>query len=154
MTNLQRASPGGPPITTESREQGRIVLAVDPGRHKCGVAVVSPAGVIARAVVPPGDLPRLLREWVRAHAVTEIVVGDRTGASEVVAAAGPLGLPVRRVDEVGTTQRARARYFAEHPPRGWRRLLPLGLLTPPEPYDDYAAVLIAEAYLRHEHPGT
>lgn len=126
----------------------RVVLAVDPGRQKCGVAVVSADGVQARAIAPPDALPGLLREWIRRHAVTEIVVGDRTGASPVVEAAMALGLPVRRVDEAGTTLRARARYFADHPPRGWRRLLPLGLQTPPEPYDDYAAVLLAEARLR------
>jgi hypothetical protein len=114
------------------------------------VAVVSADGVRARAIVPPDALATLLREWVGRHAVTEIVVGDRTGATAVVEAAAALGLPVERVDEAGTTLRARARYFADHPPRGWRRLLPLGLQTPPEPYDDYAAVLLAEARL-HGH---
>lgn len=112
------------------------------------MAVVSAAGVQARAIVSPDALAALLREWVGRHAVTEIVVGDRTGAAAVVEAARALGLPVERVDEAGTTLRARARYFADHPRRGWRRLLPLGLQTPPEPYDDYAAVLLAEARLR------
>ncbi|MDR7422344.1 MAG: hypothetical protein QN159_07720 [Armatimonadota bacterium] len=121
---------------------------MDPGHRKCGVAVVSAAGVQARAIVSPDALAALLREWVGRHAVTEIVVGDRTGAAAVVEAARALGLPVERVDEAGTTLRARARYFADHPRRGWRRLLPLGLQTPPEPYDDYAAVLLAEARLR------
>jgi hypothetical protein len=56
-------------------------------------------------------------------------------------------VPLRAVDEHGTTLRARARYFTDHPPRGWRRLIPRSLQTPPEPYDDYVAVLLAEAAL-------
>jgi hypothetical protein len=59
----------------------------------------------------------------------------------------PLGVPVHIIDETDTTYRARALYFAEHPPRGWRRLLPLGLQVPPGPIDDYAAMLIARRYL-------
>jgi hypothetical protein len=56
------------------------------------------------------------------------------------------------IEEAGTTLAARARYFKEHPRRGWRRLLPLGLQTPPEPYDDYVAVLLAEAALGSRPP--
>jgi hypothetical protein len=51
------------------------------------------------------------------------------------------------VDERETTLRARALYFADHPPRGWRRLIPLGLQLPPRPIDDYAAILIARRFL-------
>ncbi|HKM17981.1 MAG TPA: pre-16S rRNA-processing nuclease YqgF, partial [Limnochordia bacterium] len=34
-----------------------------------------------------------------------------------------------------------------HPPRGWRRLLPVSLQTPPVPIDDYVAVILAQRYL-------
>ncbi len=136
----------GRPATPEAA--ARVVLAIDPGRQKCGVAVCAPGRVLARAVVATGDLVALVRDWIDRHAVTEVVVGDRTGAAEVVRAlAGVLRVPHRLVDEAGTTLRARARYFDEHPPRGWRRLLPRSLQTPSEPYDDYVAVLLAEAAL-------
>jgi hypothetical protein len=51
------------------------------------------------------------------------------------------------VPERDTTRRARERYFADHPPRGWRRLIPLSLQTPSVPIDDYAAWIIAEQFL-------
>lgn len=122
-----------------------VVLAVDPGRDKCGVAVCEPGLVRERAIVAPARLASLAHEWQHRHGVVEIVVGDRTGSGEVVRLlAGKVSVPVRLVDESGTTLRARARYFAEHPPRGWRRLVPKGLQTPPEPYDDYAAIVIAQ----------
>ncbi|HEY9179775.1 MAG TPA: hypothetical protein VIO32_03585, partial [Candidatus Baltobacteraceae bacterium] len=58
-----------------------------------------------------------------------------------------LDVPVHVIDEHNTTYRARALYFADHPPRGWRRLLPLGLQLPPAAIDDYAAMLIARRYI-------
>ncbi|MGH2373450.1 MAG: hypothetical protein ACRDIC_08250 [bacterium] len=126
----------------------RVVLAIDPGRDKCGVAVAEAGGVRDRAVVAPEALPDLVRAWHRRYGVTDIVIGNRTASGEVAQMLrGIVPLPVRAVDEAGTTLRARARYFDEHPPQGWRRLIPRGLLTPPEPYDDYAAALLAEAAL-------
>jgi hypothetical protein len=125
-----------------------VVLAIDPGRSKCGVAVCSTHGVLARAIIAVHALPGLVTEWQSRFGVTEIVVGDRTGspaAAEMVK--GVAAVPVRSVNEAGTTLAARARYFREHPPQGWRRLLPRGMQTPPEPYDDYVAVLLAEAVL-------
>jgi len=57
------------------------------------------------------------------------------------------GLPIELVDERETTLLARARFFVDHPPRGWRRLVPRGMLLPDRPIDDYAALLIAQRYL-------
>jgi len=129
-------------------DQPSVVLAIDPGRSKCGVAVCAPGEVRARAIVAPQALPALVRDWQDRHRVTLIVVGNRTGSAEVIAGLrDAVAVPLRTVEEAGTTLRARTRYFAEHPPRGWRRLIPLGLQTPPEPYDDYVAVLLAEAAL-------
>jgi hypothetical protein len=125
----------------------RVVLAIDPGRSKAGAAVCAPGAVLARIVVPPDALSGLVQDWLIRYGVTEIIVGNRTGSDATVAALGVDGVPIRRVEEAGTTLRARARYFAEHPPRGLRRLLPLSLQTPPEAYDDYVAVLLAEAEL-------
>ena len=64
------------------------------------------------------------------------------------AAVRAAGLPFALVDERETTLQARARFFIDHPPRGWRRLMPRGMLLPDRPIDDYAALLIAERYLR------
>lgn len=123
------------------------VLAVDPGREKCGVAVCAPEGVVARKVVPLPELHPLVRRWVDTYQVQIVLVGDQTGSKHVFDLLIGLPVPVRAARERDTTLRARRRYFREHPPRGWRRLLPLSLQLPPEPYDDYAAVVLAEAYL-------
>jgi RNase H-fold protein (predicted Holliday junction resolvase) len=126
----------------------RTVLAIDPGRSKCGVAVCRSNRVLAHQVVLLEALAGYVRDCRGTYGVTEVVVGDRTGADAVERLlADVIAEPLRRVDEAGTTLRARERYFKDHPPRGWRRLIPRGMLTPPEPYDDYAAILMAEAAL-------
>jgi len=56
-------------------------------------------------------------------------------------------IPVLSAPERNTSLRAREVYFREYPPRGWRRLIPRGLLLPPRPIDDYAAFLIAIDWL-------
>ena len=76
-----------------------------------------------------------------------MALGRGTNAAVVGAVLDRLGLPYTLVDEYETTLRARARYFADHPPRGWKRLVPRGMLLPERPVDDYAALLIAERYL-------
>ncbi len=124
------------------------VLAVDPGREKCGAAVCEPGAVLARRIVRPEDLAAVARQWVAVFNVDRIIVGNRTGSRAVHEVLEDLRVPVEAVEEQGTTLAARARYFRDHPPRWWRRLLPLSLQVPPEPYDDYAAIVMAEAYLR------
>lgn len=124
-----------------------VVLAVDPGRGKCGIAVCSEERVLHREVAAREDLEGRLRELVTRYGVEVVVVGDQTGAQEVTALAERLGRPVVQVSEQGTTLLARARYLRDHPPRGWRRLLPPFLRVPDRPYDDYVAVLLAERFL-------
>ncbi len=121
-----------------------LILALDPGRDKCGLALGDGARVVARAVVPRARLAEVVREWAGRFAVTRVIVGDRTGAAEVrrlLEQALPQ-VPVSLVPEEGSTLLARRLYFRDHPPRGWRRLVPLSLQVPPEPYDDYAAEVL------------
>jgi RNase H-fold protein (predicted Holliday junction resolvase) len=127
----------------------RVILAVDPGREKCGLAVLSGPRVLTRRVVATGDLPAVAARLAREFGVNTVALGDRTASVQVrLLLAGALPpMPIVVIDEAGTTEAARGRYFAEHPPRGWKRLLPLGMLVPPEPYDDYVAILLAERFL-------
>lgn len=124
------------------------ILAIDPGREKCGVAVMDGTTVLARAVVPVRQLIELITDWSTRYGVRQILVGDRTGSKEIVRliATALRDVPLTLVAETGTTLDARKRYFRDHPPRGWRRLLPMTLQVPSRPYDDYAAVVLAERF--------
>jgi RNase H-fold protein (predicted Holliday junction resolvase) len=124
------------------------VLAIDPGSSKCGIAVVSKIkGVLARTIVPLDALSDTVTLFKARFSPEAVIVGKGTGAFGVLQTLKSLDISVYTVDEKQTTEKARARYFADYPPTGWRRLIPKGLLVPPEPYDDYAAVLIAESFL-------
>ncbi|HEU4754030.1 MAG TPA: hypothetical protein VFU47_13050 [Armatimonadota bacterium] len=141
---LSKAPPADP-----ARRPAVRVLAIDPGTDKCGLAVVdSRDGVLARGVVPASTIGAVARAWADAHRPSILVVGKGTALRRIRGALSEIPLPLEIFPETNTTLRARARYFQEHPPRGWRRLLPVTLQTPPIPVDDYAAVLIAEDYLR------
>ena len=128
------------------------LLAIDPGRAKCGLAVVSgpqPVQSLARAVV---ETERLTVEVAalrrRFPQITRLIIGDGTGSATLrraLAAALP-DLPPEVVPEHGTSALARVRFIAENPAPGWRRILPPGLRAPEQPYDDYVALLLAETY--------
>jgi len=130
------------------------VIAVDPGRDKCGVAVVGrQGGVLCKSVVAAGRMAAVVAELAMRHTVDTVVLGDRTGRKDAMAALaairpGGRELTIRLVDEHRSTDEARARYWRDHPPRGLARLVPVTLRVPPVPVDDYVAVIIAERYFR------
>ncbi|GAC1304372.1 MAG: Holliday junction resolvase RuvX [Vulcanimicrobiaceae bacterium] len=130
------------------------VLGIDPGTRKCGYAVVAAPGItpIALGIVPTAELGATVRELVIRFGPRAIALGGGTHATAVGLQLAGLGIPVELVDERATTLLARQRYFVANPPRGWRRLVPRGMLVPPQPIDDYAAVLIAERLMERSAP--
>lgn len=130
------------------------VVAIDPGRDKCGLAAVAADGtVLARAIIPTPEIGPAAAALAGEHNASAIILGERTGAREVRAAVeAAAALPVHEVDEHMTTLLARRRYWRESPPRGLWRLVPEGLRVPPEPIDDWAAVILAERYLGLAEP--
>jgi RNase H-fold protein (predicted Holliday junction resolvase) len=127
------------------------VLSVDPGTGKVGYAVLERDGtVLTQGIEPVGTLAARLEAIRAEHEPESIAVGRGTNSSAVIRSLGSLGLPVREVDEYETTRFARGLYFADHPPAGWRRLVPVSMQVPPRPVDDYAAILIGRRYLDEE----
>jgi len=132
-----------------------VILGIDPGTRKCGYALVRARGV------PPDELgivatdafAEKVRDLVRRFAPHAIALGGGTHTAVIAAALAGLDVPIEIVDERATTLLARERYFRAHPPSGWRRLIPRGMLVPPRPIDDFAAVLIAERLLERGDGG-
>jgi RNase H-fold protein (predicted Holliday junction resolvase) len=128
------------------------VISIDPGRSKCGLAYVEEREVlyVERSVIPTESVITTLFKLAAEHSGTDIIIiGSGTGSRTLVHAI-KASFPQMRivlVDEKGTSLLARERYLKENPPAGWRRLLPSGMQIPKEPYDDYAALLLAERYL-------
>ncbi len=126
------------------------VLAIDPGTHKCGIAVLrsDDCYVLHRSVEPTEALTEAATRLSKEYSPSIILIGSGTSARTAIDSIRALDIaPVELVDETLTSVAARKRYFKEHPPRGLRRLLPTSLQTPPQPYDDYVAVILAERYI-------
>ena len=127
----------------------RIILAIDPGRDKCGLAVVCEDGeIIARLVVQTPLLVSMVKNLCRKFSPDIILLGNGTGAKPIWEAlqAANLPVPIKSVEESHTSESARKRFVAENPARGWQRFLPRSLRTPDVPYDDYVAIILAERY--------
>ena len=129
------------------------ILAIDPGRDKCGLAVLNPEqGVLWHSVVGVPELFPISLQVTRQYGIRTIVLGNQTFSGEVRQIVQPL-LDQKRVadiifvDERGSTEMARTRYWREFPPSGWRRFIPRGLLVPPCAVDDLAAIILGERYL-------
>jgi RNase H-fold protein (predicted Holliday junction resolvase) len=128
-----------------------IYLGFDPGKDKCGVAVVDRAGRASYHKVLSSDtlleqLPDLCTEWQ----ISQVVMGDRTTAKQwqkKLAQTLPT-MPIALVDEHYSTLAARDLYWEMYPPQGFQRLLPQGMRLPPRPIDDLVAIILVRRYLQ------
>mgnify|MGYP002530073983 FL=1 len=127
------------------------IIAIDPGSHKVGVAVVSSTAETLYKSVSSRDVCNdLISGLINEFNVEVVVLGNGTCSKEIrefVETNFP-EVHLEVVDETETSRFARERYLKENPPKGIGRLVPMGLRTPSEPYDDYVAVILAERYLR------
>ncbi|MEI6513399.1 MAG: hypothetical protein WCO51_09010 [bacterium] len=130
------------------------VLAIDPGTSKCGLALVAVAEsgklvLLWRGVCPLVKLTEYVTEALELFPPDQVVVGGGTGAAKVLPIVANIVKPIvpKVIDETDTTLLARTRYWNHTPRRGWRRFVPLSLQVPPEPYDDFVAIILAERTL-------
>jgi len=130
-----------------------MILAVDPGREKCGLALVEDDGAIQwRAVVPRVEAATRACELLAQHKLAKLILGHATTARDFqreLLALVPQ-LEIVTVNETNSTLEARALYWQSNAPRGWRKMLPLSLQEPPEPLDDFAAVVLARRFLARD----
>ncbi len=125
----------------------RPVLAIDPGREKCGVAVLASDGrVLVQRVVTTAELDAAVGALIRAYE-PNVIMGNGTTSADAKKRVEALGVSVTLVDEYRTTDAAKCAYWEAHPPRGWRRFVPRGMLVPPVPVDDFVAVILAQRFL-------
>ncbi|MCE5287318.1 MAG: pre-16S rRNA-processing nuclease YqgF [Pelosinus sp.] len=131
-----------------------IVISIDPGREKCGLAVVKrPNIIIHKGIVPTKNLVAAVQGLAAQHGAARVILGNGTSSSEHSKRLHELVLQnkvqdIVSVDEYRTTDMARIRYWQENPPQGWRRFVPVTMQVAPVPVDDYVAVILAERYFK------
>ncbi len=130
-----------------------MILAIDPGRDKCGVVVMSFEGDIEyQKVIETASLESVLADLSKKFELRTVVLGDGTtskAAKQRILSILP-NIQVEVVNERHTTEEARKLYWKKNPPCGWRRFLPTSMQVPPVPVDDIAAEVLAKKFLRSE----
>ncbi|MEA5621678.1 resolvase [Nostoc sp. UHCC 0251] len=128
-----------------------VILGFDPGRDKCGLAVMGlDRQLYYHQVVLAKEAIATIETLRQKFPISLMVMGDQTTAKQwrqqlYQELTEPLSIIL--VDERYTTLEARDRYWQMFPPQGLTKLLPQGLRQPPRPIDDIVAILLIERYL-------
>jgi len=128
-----------------------VILGFDPGRDKCGLAVMGlDRQLHYHQVVPAAEAIATIQSLCQQFTVMTVVMGDQTTAKrwQQQLSRDLAAVPIVLVDERYSTLEARDRYWQMYPPQGLSRLLPKGLRQPPRPVDDIVAILLIERYLQ------
>ncbi len=127
-----------------------MILGFDPGRDKCGVAVMNCDGEIyEHQVVSSQEAIATIESLSQQYPLEVIVMGNLTTAKSwrnKLQSHFP-NFAIEMIDENNSTLEARDRYWQMYPPTGITRLLPQGIRIPPRPIDDIVAIILIERYL-------
>jgi len=128
----------------------QTILGFDPGKDKCGVAVMDrDRRLLYHQVVITAQTIEQIGNLCQQYHVSQIVMGDQTTAKQwkqQLTIAFP-DLPISLVDERYSSLEARDRYWQMYPPNFLTSLIPQGLRQPPRPIDDLVAIILIERYL-------
>ncbi len=127
-----------------------VILGFDPGRQKCGLAVMGvDRRVYYHEVISAETAIAAIQSLRDRFPISLLVMGDQTSSKDwkQKLAAELSELRVITVDERNSSLEARDRYWQLYPPKGLSRLIPEGMRTPPRAIDDIVAILLIERYL-------
>lgn len=127
------------------------ILGFDPGKDKCGVAVMGlDRQLYYHQVVSADSAIKSIIELLSSYPISLLVMGNQTTAKkwkQQLQEKLPQPFNIVLVDERYSTLEARSRYWQMYPPQGINKLLPEGMRQPPRPIDDIVAILLIERYL-------
>ncbi|MBD1838694.1 pre-16S rRNA-processing nuclease YqgF [Coleofasciculus sp. FACHB-64] len=128
-----------------------MILGFDPGRDKCGLAVVGKDNSLHyHEVVPAETAIATILDLCEEYPIDTLVMGDQTTSKswKKKLQQFPTSVPIVLVDERYSTLEARDRYWQMYPPQGLGRLIPQGMRSLPRPIDDIVAILLIERYMK------
>ena len=126
------------------------ILGLDPGRDKCGLAVMVGEQIVYHQVVDSAKAIAIIQQLCQKYGADRLVMGNGTTSTswyQQLEVSLVQQLPIVTIDEHNSTLEARDRYWLMYPPKGLQRILPLGLRVPPRPVDDIVAIVLIERYL-------
>ena len=124
------------------------ILGIDPGRDKCGVAVLnSSAEILFEEVIETAEFETVIKNLIAQFNLQLAILGDGTTHKNAEKILRSLNLEVKVIDEKHTTEEARRLYWKKNPPRGWRKILPTSMQVPPVPVDGIVAEILVTRHL-------
>ena len=133
-----------------SRFMKNEILAIDPGREKTGIAILNNSDVLEHKIINSEELVQTIKSLLEKYIIKTIIMGNGTSSKKKydLLKREFMDRDIVLINEYRTTDEARKLYFQENPPKGWKKLIPLGMQVPPVPVDDYAAIVIGRKYLK------
>ena len=126
------------------------IVGIDPGRDKCGVAVLnSSAEILFEEVIETAEFEIILKKLCTEFNLQLAILGDGTTHKNAEKILRGLNLEIKIVDEKHTTEEARKLYWKKNPPRGWRKILPTSMQVPPVPVDGIVAEILVTRHLKN-----
>jgi RNase H-fold protein (predicted Holliday junction resolvase) len=128
-----------------------VILGFDPGRRKCGLAVMGvDRTLLYHQVVVTEAAIDTIQTLRQRFPISLLIMGDQTTAKDwrqklTTDLSDPLRIVM--VDERYSTLEARDRYWQMYPPKGMYSLVPQSFRRISRPIDDIVAILLIERYL-------
>lgn len=128
-----------------------MILGFDPGRDKCGLALVSSdKQILYNQVINSEDSIEIINDLSNKYKPFKLVMGNQTTSKQWKRRLiDNLNLPIEiiLVDEKNSTVEARQKYWEMYPAQGLTKLIPRSLRIPPRPVDDIVALILIDRYL-------
>jgi RNase H-fold protein (predicted Holliday junction resolvase) len=130
-----------------------MILGFDPGRDKCGIAVMArDRNLVYQKVIPSSQALATMSQLCQQYPIQHIVLGNQTTSqmwlNQIKSLFSDDLIAISLVDERNSSLEARDRYWQLYPPQGLAQLIPQGMRIPPRPVDDIVAILLIERFLK------
>lgn len=129
-----------------------MILGFDPGRDKCGLAIVNNnKQILYNEVVTSENAITVITQLINKYEPLKLVMGNQTTSKQwqkQLIDNLNLSIDIVLVNEKNSTVEAKVRYWEMYPPQGLTRLIPKGLRIPPRPVDDIVAIILIERYFK------
>ena len=131
--------------------KSELILGVDPGSSKSGVALLKADGTIENTeVLLMSNVTEALAEFLGQEDIAICILGNGTTSAQmqnILEQSLPRAV-IKVVDEAHSTEEARTLYWEVNPPKGLRKLFPLSMQQPTGNLDGLAAAILVRRYLR------
>ena len=126
------------------------VIAIDPGKSKCGLVLVeiSEKKVFKAIIVKSELLEKYVRNLIKSEDISQIIIGNGTTSREIREKLYFFKKEIIFFNEKNTTYRAKARYFELFPIRGLKFLIPREIFILNKNLDAISALIILEDYYK------